>query len=153
VAAGANCTIGVAFKPTLGGQATGNLLITNNSGGIVNSTQSVALSGTGVASPLYAKPDTTTVMSNTTTTQMVTVNVRANDLPVNTGAVAVVSMSKTATASATVTVSADRIVLAMVGAGATTSAKQASKRGVYTITYSLTNGGETVQSTATITVN
>jgi FtsP/CotA-like multicopper oxidase with cupredoxin domain len=153
VAAGANCTIGVAFKPTLGGQATGNLLITNNSGGIVNSTQSVALSGTGVASPLYAKPDTTTVMSNTTTTQMVTVNVRANDLPVNTGAVAVVSMSKTATASATVTISADRIVLAMVGAGATTSAKQASKRGVYTITYSLTNGGETVQSTATITVN
>ena len=153
VAAGANCSIGVAFAPTAAGAASGNLVITDNSGGVTGTTQSVALTGTATAATLTANPDTATATANTTTAQAVTVSVRANDVPVNTGTVAVVGMSKTATATASATVSANNIVLNMTGVGGTASARQASKRGVYTITYSLTNGGVTVQSTATITVN
>ncbi len=153
VAAGSSCTLGVAFKPTVAGAATGNLVITNNSGGVTGTTQSVALSGTGVAVALTAIPDIATAKaSDTTTTQVVTVNVRANDLPINTGTVSVVSMSKTATAGATATVNANNIRLTMTGTGTTPAARKASKLGVYTVTYNLTNAGVTVQSTATITV-
>jgi hypothetical protein len=44
VAAGANCSISVTFKPTAGGTRTGTLSISDNASG---SPQSVALSGTG----------------------------------------------------------------------------------------------------------
>jgi len=155
VAAGANCTIGAAFKPTVAGPTSGNLVITDNAGGVTGTTQIVTLTGTGAGTgSVTANPDTLTAIANTTTTQQVTVNVRANDVPANAGTVAVVSMSKTASAGATATVNANNsIVLTMTGVGGTTAARQSSKRGVYTITYRLTNNGVTVQSTATVTVN
>ena len=159
MAAGSSCTIGVAFAPTVAGATSGNLVITDNSGGIALSTQSLALSGTGLASTLTANPDTVTATANTTTLQTVTVTVRANDVPANTGTVAVVgAVTKAAvttggtvpTATAVATVNANNIVLTLTG---TTGNVQASKRGVYTVTYSLTNAGVTKQSTAKITVN
>jgi Abnormal spindle-like microcephaly-assoc'd, ASPM-SPD-2-Hydin len=49
VAAAANCTILVTFKPTVAGARTGTLTITDNASG---SPRSVALSGTGTTAPL-----------------------------------------------------------------------------------------------------
>jgi len=44
VAAGANCTVGVKFSPTVAGSAGGTLTFAD---GAANSPQVVALSGTG----------------------------------------------------------------------------------------------------------
>ena len=49
VAAGASCTISVTFKPTGADSRSGTLTITDNSSGVAGSTQTVDLSGTGVA--------------------------------------------------------------------------------------------------------
>ena len=48
VAAGASCTVTVAFKPTVTGSRTASLALTDNAAG---SPQTVALGGTGVAAP------------------------------------------------------------------------------------------------------
>src|SRR6267143_517651 len=48
VAGGASCTINVTFKPTAAGSRVASVTITDNAAG---STQTVALSGTGVATP------------------------------------------------------------------------------------------------------
>ena len=47
VAAGGSCTINVTFSPTATGTLSGNLTLTDNSNGVLGSTQSVSLSGTG----------------------------------------------------------------------------------------------------------
>ena len=47
--AGANCAISVTFTPTATGTRTGAITITDNDGNVAGSTQSVALSGVGVA--------------------------------------------------------------------------------------------------------
>lgn len=47
IAAGANCIIEVAFTPGAVGTRTANLVVTDNSGGISGSTQSVSLTGMG----------------------------------------------------------------------------------------------------------
>ncbi|MEA2243576.1 MAG: trimeric autotransporter adhesin, partial [Solirubrobacteraceae bacterium] len=49
IAAGASCTVGVTFTPTVGGARPGTLVFTDNSGNTAGSTQTVTLSGTGVA--------------------------------------------------------------------------------------------------------
>jgi len=49
VAAGGSCTINVTFAPTATGTLTGTLTITDNSNGVADSTQTVSLTGTGVA--------------------------------------------------------------------------------------------------------
>lgn len=46
---GASCTINVTFAPSATGTRTANLIITDNSGEIPGSTQSVSLTGTGTA--------------------------------------------------------------------------------------------------------
>jgi Ca2+-binding RTX toxin-like protein len=46
---GANCTISVTFIPTAAGARSGTITITDNSGNVAGSTQSVALSGIGLA--------------------------------------------------------------------------------------------------------
>lgn len=149
--AGASCTIILAFKPTAAGLANGSLNIT--AGGA----QTVSLSGTGVAiaaPTVTANNDTATVRVDGNRAQTATVNVRANDLPVNTGTVAIVGLTKTATAAATATVNANNVIsLRMTGTGNGGAAYRASKAGVYTVTYSLTVNGVTSQATATITVN
>ncbi len=50
--AGANCTIAVTFTPTAVGSLTATLTITDNANNTNGSTQTVGLSGTGVAVPL-----------------------------------------------------------------------------------------------------
>ena len=165
LAAGASCTVDVKFKPTATGAAAGNLAITNtNAGGATAKTQIVSLSGNGVAvAPLAlvapapaptvtANPDTATATASTSTaTQRVTVYVLTNDIP-TTGTVAFVSLTETATGSATVAVTGNNIVLSMPASGANNTARANARKGVYTVTYSLTANGTTVQSTATITV-
>jgi hypothetical protein len=47
--AAASCTVDVQFAPTITGPLTGTVTLTDNSGGIANSTQTVSLSGTGLA--------------------------------------------------------------------------------------------------------
>jgi hypothetical protein len=47
VAAGANCTISVTFKPSATGSASATLTVTDNSGGTSGSTQTAGISGTG----------------------------------------------------------------------------------------------------------
>jgi hypothetical protein len=49
VAASGSCTINVTFAPTATGTLTGTLTITDNSNGVTGSTQTVNLTGTGVA--------------------------------------------------------------------------------------------------------
>jgi len=51
VAIGSNCTINVTFSPTQTGTRTGTLTITDNTGGVTGSVQTVTLTGTG-ANPL-----------------------------------------------------------------------------------------------------
>ena len=169
--ANASCTVGVTFTPLATGAATGSLVITDNSGGTTGSlvitdnsggttgsTQTVSLSGNGLPFTMTANPDTATATANTSTTQALTaVNVRANDSPANTGNVAIVgSVAKSGnpvpTATALASVNGNNIVLTLTGAGNNGTARQASKRGVYTVTYSVTANGVTSQSTLTITV-
>lgn len=49
LAAGKSCTVDVQFAPTATGPLTGTVTVTDNSGGIANSTQNISLSGTGLA--------------------------------------------------------------------------------------------------------
>lgn len=58
VAIGQTCTINLTFTPTSATTFTGNLVITDNSGGCTNCTQQVALSGSGSA-PLVLSTLTT----------------------------------------------------------------------------------------------
>ena len=62
VAAGANCTISVTFKPSVSGAATAALSIADNVSG---SPQSVSLSGTGAASSASLSPTSLTFASQT----------------------------------------------------------------------------------------
>ncbi|MGA3327934.1 MAG: choice-of-anchor D domain-containing protein [Terriglobia bacterium] len=50
VVAGGSCTINVTFSPTATGSLTGTMTITDNSGSVPGSTQTVELTGTGVTS-------------------------------------------------------------------------------------------------------
>ena len=52
LSAGTNCAISVTFTPTLTGPRNGTLTITDNSGSVVGTTQSVLLSGIGQAVPV-----------------------------------------------------------------------------------------------------
>ncbi len=52
LAAGANCTISITFKPTAPGNRTATLTITDNANNVTGSTQTAALSGTGVGVPV-----------------------------------------------------------------------------------------------------
>ncbi|MGD0696242.1 MAG: FG-GAP-like repeat-containing protein [Terriglobia bacterium] len=52
LAASANCTITVTFLPTQVGTRTGTLTVTDDANGVPGSIQTVALTGTGVASPV-----------------------------------------------------------------------------------------------------
>ena len=49
LAAGASCTVGVTFRPIAGGARAGTLRFTDNSGNVAGSTQTVTLTGTGIA--------------------------------------------------------------------------------------------------------
>jgi len=78
LAANANCTVSVTFKPTAASPTpanltTGNLVVTDNSGGVAGSTQTVALSGTGVAATTLNTPTalTSTVAGTTVTLRWV----------------------------------------------------------------------------------
>ena len=53
LAVGASCTVFVVFTPTTTSTETAALVFTDNSNGIPDSTQSIALSGTGSATPTY----------------------------------------------------------------------------------------------------
>ena len=59
VAAGATCTINVTFSPAATGALSGTLTITDNSGGLSNTTQEVALAGVGVKFTTLVNFDTT----------------------------------------------------------------------------------------------
>jgi len=52
LAGGSNCSISVTFTPTLAGPRSGTLTITDDSAGVVGSTQTVALTGTGGTLPV-----------------------------------------------------------------------------------------------------
>ncbi|WP_161571126.1 beta strand repeat-containing protein [Granulicella sibirica] len=51
LAPAAACTIGITFKPAAAGSRTGTLTITDNAGNVQNTTQTVALTGTGAGTP------------------------------------------------------------------------------------------------------
>ncbi|ESS71955.1 hypothetical protein MGMO_81c00010 [Methyloglobulus morosus KoM1] len=163
LAAGASCNITVRFAPTtaLGtGAKTGTLTITDNSNNILGSQQIVGLSGFAAIS---ATVDATTVAaSGVVTPQVISRNVRANDVPnVAASVVSIVSSSFTnggATAVATVTASTltsgnNSITWTLTPTGANAAARAASKRGTYTVNYKLTNVTATATATYTLTVN
>ncbi len=52
IAAGGVCMMNVTFKPTVTGARQGSLTITDNTNGVAGSAQRVALSGTGIQSPV-----------------------------------------------------------------------------------------------------
>jgi hypothetical protein len=79
LAAGSSCTISVTFKPGAPGSRSGTLTVTDNAGNVANSTQSVALSGTGIGVPTAGvSPSSLTFPStgigSTATAQTVTVS-------------------------------------------------------------------------------
>jgi FtsP/CotA-like multicopper oxidase with cupredoxin domain len=160
--AGSSCNITVQAAPTATGAMTGNLVITDNTNGVAGSTQTVSLAANGIPLAVTAVNDTataTTTMLNSIGTQTVTVNVRANDTPANTGTVTILgavvkSGNPVPTATATAAVTNGNVVLSLTATGPVLSAaRTASKRGVYTVTYLLNVNGTTSQATATITVN
>jgi len=165
LAAGANCAITVQAAPTTLGAKTGSLVITDNTGAVANSTQTVSLSANGIPLVMTANDDTATNSSNLLNSliaQSITVNVLANDIPANNGTVTIVgAVVKTAipgkvapTATAAVAVVNNQVVLTLTANGTLLSAaRTASKVGVYTVTYNVTIGGTTSQAKATITVN
>jgi hypothetical protein len=63
VAAGGNCTISVTFKPTAFGARPASLIVTDNHNGVVGSTQTVSLTGSGTA-PVAAVSPTTQAFGN-----------------------------------------------------------------------------------------
>lgn len=65
VAAGANCTISITFKPTATGTRNGSLSVTDNASG---SPQSVPLTGTGVAPAVTLSPTSLTFAGQLITT-------------------------------------------------------------------------------------
>jgi len=157
LAAGANCTIRVRFAPTstTPAAASGSLVVSDNSNNVAGSAQTVALTGTSAA--VVANNDTSTVVAGGTTPQTIAFNVRANDVPVNSGTVSIVSSTKTnggATAVASVNASNQVVWTLTTPASATTTAlRQASKRGTYTVNYQLTVGTGTATATYTLTIN
>jgi hypothetical protein len=82
VAAGGSCMISVSFTPTATGAANGTLTITDNSNGVVGSTQTVSLSGTGAIPVASVSPSTLTFANQTVGTtsaaQVVTLNNTGN---------------------------------------------------------------------------
>jgi len=63
LAASASCTFGVAFTPTALGQRTGLVTVTDNSYNVTGSTQTVMLSGTGLAPVAQLAPGSLTFSS------------------------------------------------------------------------------------------
>jgi hypothetical protein len=52
LAQGSTCTIDVVFTPTAAGTRNGSVTVTDNNGGVAGSTQTISLTGTGVAAPI-----------------------------------------------------------------------------------------------------
>ena len=64
LAPGASCTVQVSFRPVApAGPKAANLVATNNSGNIANSTESVALTGTATAAPPQTAPTGTPALT------------------------------------------------------------------------------------------
>jgi hypothetical protein len=59
--ANGNCTVSVTFTPSATGPQSGTLTITDNNGGVSNSTQTVSLSGTGTSFSISVTPASQTV--------------------------------------------------------------------------------------------
>lgn len=153
LASGASCEITVRFRPTTGGDKTGTLTVTDNSGNIIGSTQAVSLAGSATIS---ANDDTLIVLANgVLTPQIINFGVRANDQPANLGVVTIVSSSFTnGGATATVVInSTNQVSWTLTPTGTTAAARQASKRGTYTVNYLLTSGTATSTATYTLSVN
>jgi Abnormal spindle-like microcephaly-assoc'd, ASPM-SPD-2-Hydin len=163
VAAGVTCKVTVRFAPTVanggGGLRTGNLAVTATGIGTIVNT---ALSATGT---IAAVADTNTVgpVNGVVTAQNIDFNVRANDAPVNVGAVTPDTINlppngftivNNGGAAATATVLANnQIRWTLTPVGANAAARAASKRGTYRYDYILTSGTATSTATYTLTVN
>ncbi|HUI41778.1 MAG TPA: choice-of-anchor D domain-containing protein, partial [Terriglobia bacterium] len=88
LAAGSSCMINVSFSPTLSGADNGTLTVTDNSNGVTGSTQTSALTGTGVAPVAHLTPSTLTF---------------ASQLVGTTSAAQTLTLSNTGTATLTIT--------------------------------------------------
>ncbi len=66
LAGGANCQIPVTFKPSVGGAESATLTVTDDSGGVAGSTQTVALSGTGQDFTITATTSAMTIKAGET---------------------------------------------------------------------------------------
>ena len=161
LAAGASCLITVRFAPTTalgGGNKIATLTVTDNSGNVLGSQQTVfPLSGTGIVAAI---DDTFSATANgNTTPQVISFNVRGNDTPSNvSGIVTINNFSVVTNGGATATAAVTGATLGNVSwtltpTGTTIAARQASKRGTYTVTYTLSNGTATATATYTLTVN
>src|SRR4029079_18406404 len=124
--------------------------ITDNSNNVAGSVQNVPLTGNG---SIVANNDATSVLAPGTigavSTPTAGFNVRGNDAPANAGIVTITSSSFTnggATAVASVNAN-NAVVWTTTGVGATAPARAVSRRGTYTVVYTLTNGTETATAT------
>jgi len=66
LAGGANCKIQVTYTPSVGGAESATLTVTDNSGGVAGSTQTVALSGTGQDFSITATTSSMTITAGQT---------------------------------------------------------------------------------------
>jgi YVTN family beta-propeller protein len=110
VAAGANCTINVSFKPTATGPLTGSLTITDNNNGVAGSTQVVSLTGTGTGAVVSSSPSSLTfsaqLSGSTSPAQAVTLTNAGNATLTVSGITASGDFSQTNTCGASVSTGA-----------------------------------------------
>jgi hypothetical protein len=169
--------------PGSGGAISGLLRVISNTGGVAGTLLDVSLNGVATISAsadVFPAPGaalfnaTLPPATNPTLVQVTPViNVRNNDGPPNVGTVSIVAGSVTFTPAAGVPAGATATAEAVTAtgttvaplthvrfrltpsaqAGLTLAQRQASKRGIYTVTYLLTNGGATATAVVTLTVN
>jgi sugar lactone lactonase YvrE len=63
LAAGASCTMALDFKPATAGALTGNLVLTDNSLNVAGASQTIQMSGTGIAPATIQSPTPGTVLA------------------------------------------------------------------------------------------
>jgi sugar lactone lactonase YvrE len=111
LAAGDTCLIGVDFAPTTTGTLTGALTITDNSGNVSGTKQTVQLSGTGLAGTKTSTTTSVTSSQNPSTfgeSVTFTATVSPNGPPTPTGTVGFTSSGTTIIGCSAVTLSASR---------------------------------------------
>ena len=154
LAAGASCTLNIAFTPTAAGTRTGTLTMADNA--LNGSPQTASLTGTGVDFSLAASPSSVTVTAGGSASYMGTVTALGGNL----GATVSLTCSSGLPAASSCSFSPASVSpgsgSATAGLKISTTARQGKNgtpAGTYTITLQGVSGSRTHTTTVTLKVN